>query len=135
MRIAFAFFAVSLTLAGCGGTIVVNGIKVPERRWNDTQDDLGPRAALELDCQRETLEFILTDTWHRIPRETAVQGCGRRALYQRPVTGMGLEEELGSWELAGPVITLEAPAAETPAAETPAAETPAAEAPAAEEGL
>jgi hypothetical protein len=130
MRIAFAFFAVSLTLAGCGGTIVVNGIKVPAHRWEGTQEALGSRAALELDCQREELEFILVDVWQRIPREAAVQGCGKRALYQRPLTGAGLEQELGSWELAGPVAVLAAPAAEAPVAETPAAE-----APAAEEGL
>jgi hypothetical protein len=109
MRFVFALVAVAVCVgvSGCGGTINVNGVDVPANRWEDTMDELRPRAALELDCQGAELEFVLISVWRRHPREIAVQGCGRRAIYERPIEGAGMDATLKSWTISGAVITLE----------------------------
>jgi hypothetical protein len=72
------------TTAACGGgkkIIVVNGIEVYEKHWNQVLTDLGPRASYDLNCPREQLELTLFKRTGRVPTEVGVAGCGTRAMY------------------------------------------------------
>jgi len=98
-----------ITAAGCAGNrIVVNGVEVYEKVWNQTKGELGPRAAFDLDCQAE-MNFVLNRKVGRIPVEVVVTGCGREALYTRMVVGAyGITTP---WHLTGAKKAAPAPAA------------------------
>ncbi len=84
VRRALLLVALGTTVAACGGgkkIIVVSGIEVYEKHWNQVLTDLGPRASYDLSCPREKLEFTLFKRTGRVPTEVGVAGCGTRAMY------------------------------------------------------
>jgi hypothetical protein len=91
---------VCFLLAACGRKIVVNDIVVYEKHWNRALSDIRPRATVELDCPGTQLQFTLLQRSGRVPTNVAVQGCGKTALYERPVARAGTMTAVGTWTLA-----------------------------------
>lgn len=87
-----SFFFLLLTviaLAGCASkrVIVVNNIEVYEHIWNDTVQQLAPRASFDLHCQPDQMQYLLFRRTGRYPVEVGVMGCGQQAVYSRPSIG------------------------------------------------
>ena len=91
------YFPLLLLLSACGGgpTIRVNGIEVYEKYWNQTLEDLRPRAAFDLNCPTGQSEFVLFKRVGALPSEVGVVGCSKRATYVRTIV-QGIE---GPWLL------------------------------------
>ena len=86
-------------LTSCGGSspkLVVDGIEVYEHQWVHTMNQIGPRAAFDLECPREQLKFTLFTRIGRYPTEIGVRGCGRRSTYVRNV---GQRNNFGPWRM------------------------------------
>jgi hypothetical protein len=106
-----ALVCASVASLACGEkVIVVNGIVVYQRPWAHTTSELEPRASFEFQCPREQLSFTLLKRRGRYPTEVGAEGCGRRGVYIRVVTG-GMRGHVGPW-----VLNSERPA---PVAPTP----------------
>lgn len=75
--------------------IVVNGIRVYERHWDKTLQELRPRASFDFGCPQEQLRFTLFKRSGRAPTEVGAQGCGHRGMYVRAVGTGGT----GPWVL------------------------------------
>ena len=93
-------------LTSCGGSspnLVVDGIEVYEHQWVHTMNQIGPRAAFDLDCPREQLEFTLFTRVRRYPTEVGVRGCGRRSTYVRDGVAPSMqfvgERSFGPWRM------------------------------------
>lgn len=101
----FALVLACTLLAGCGGrVIVVSGIEVYERVWYRSVETLAPRASYELGCPPEQLAYRLFQKVGRQPVQVGVMGCGRRAMYTRPVARVGGAVAVSdTWMLDGSV--------------------------------
>ncbi|MFW5876373.1 MAG: hypothetical protein ACOCXM_06520 [Myxococcota bacterium] len=77
------------------GVIVVDGIRVYERHWQQTLDELRPRASFDFGCPPGQIRFTLFKRTGRAPTEVGAQGCGRRGMYVRAVGPGGT----GPWVL------------------------------------
>lgn len=92
------------SVLGCSSSevIVVNGIDVYENHWQQTLDDLGPLASVDLGCPLNHLGFTLIRRTGRAPTEVGVTGCGRGAVYVRPtrmqfIAGGGAYMVIEAW--------------------------------------
>jgi hypothetical protein len=97
-----ALLALFVTGCATGNVVMVDGIEIYERVWERTKDELGRRAAAELNCG--TIDFQLIRREGREPVEVLVRGCARRAMYVRPTAhlggyGYGGYRAMGSWQL------------------------------------
>lgn len=71
-------------LGACAGRqIVVNDIEVYEHYWQQAVEQVGRRAAFDLRCPRDYLQFTLFAKRGRYPTQVGVDGCGSRAMYVR----------------------------------------------------
>lgn len=73
-----------------------NGIRVHEGRWDAAVAALGAQAEIEMRCG--DLEYRLIERIGKEPSKIAVEGCGQRALYERPVRrGMFRKRGTSDW--------------------------------------
>ena len=61
--------------------LVVNGIEIYEDRWDEAIRTLSPRAAYDLQCSANSLEYMLLQRHGREASSVAVRGCGRTQAY------------------------------------------------------
>jgi len=86
--VATLLLAAALVLVGCGGANVeVDGLRVRESRWNATLAELRPRAAFDLACDPDAIDFTLFHLADGRPVEVGAAGCGGRLVYSRPNVG------------------------------------------------
>ena len=99
IALPFALALFSLSFFSCGSSsgsravITVTGVQVYERIWQQTLQEITPRATYELQCPAEQLSFSLIRKYGRSPVQVGISGCGQRILYVRPIIG-GV---VGSW--------------------------------------
>jgi len=87
-----------LTFALAAGCHRQNGIRVHEGRWDEAVRILSAQAEIDLNCGE--LKYKLIERTGKEPTKIAVEGCGRRALYQRSVRRGALQHSHGSdWAL------------------------------------
>lgn len=79
----------ALTSCATKKVIINNGIEVYEAHWAKAKEDIARRATFEFSCPEPRLDFTLLHREGRSPTEVVVKGCGRRALYERPVVRLG----------------------------------------------
>ena len=93
----------SLALAtGCSpNKLVINGIEVYEKHWLAATRDVGRRASVQMNCPVDQLEFLLLHREMRDPTEIEVTGCGRTAVYERPIATAAGHVIIGSWRIVG----------------------------------
>lgn len=88
MRHLVPVWVLGVLLAGCAGPkIVVNGVEVYEREWEETLADLRPRARFDFACEASQVEYSLIKRSGRAPAEVGAAGCGRRGVYVRLAQG------------------------------------------------
>ncbi|MAT30136.1 MAG: hypothetical protein CMN29_35260 [Sandaracinus sp.] len=95
-------------------TITINGIEVYRRNWFAALHELKPVASYHLGCPAPQLEFLLVKRTGREPTQIAARGCGRQALFRRPVArvsdrGPGTRTAMGDWEIASAITPSHAP--------------------------
>jgi D-serine deaminase-like pyridoxal phosphate-dependent protein len=99
MRAQAWLLGVFLLATACAGPkITVNGIEVYQAHWDQAREEIGRRARFEMKC--EQLAYALLHRVGRYPTEVAVEGCGRRALYVRPMISSMHGGAIGSWQLS-----------------------------------
>lgn len=85
--------ALELTLTSCArnarNKVIIDGIEVYEAHWAKAKEDIARRATFEFSCPESRLEFTLLHREGQSPTEVVVKGCGRRALYERPIVRLG----------------------------------------------
>jgi hypothetical protein len=86
------------TAPGGPGIVVVDGIEVYQRIWDETRAVLIPMAERELQCPQSDLALSLQRKAGRYPIDVVANGCGRSVLYSRRAAGNGL---LGRWQSRG----------------------------------
>jgi hypothetical protein len=97
------FWMLLLAVSGSacvGKRISVGGIDVYESVWRRTTSDIGRKASFELGCDAGQLKYTLLHRELREPTEVAVEGCGHRALYVRPIATVGGYMAIGQWQLS-----------------------------------
>lgn len=94
-RLAGVCLLLAVGLGACAGRqIVVNDIEVYESYWQQATEQVGQRAAFDLHCPREQMQFTLFAKRGRHPTQVGVDGCGSRATYVRHVGPF-----VGPWHL------------------------------------
>jgi len=81
-------------LGACREVIVVNGIEVYENNWRKTIDEVGTRAAFDLGCPKEQLQFSLFAKVGKHPSQVGAEGCNKRGSYTRAI----IHSRIGPWQ-------------------------------------
>jgi hypothetical protein len=83
----------SVTTA-CGAALVVDGFKVSQAGWNDTQEKVAARFEFETKCPRTQLQLKLLQVGEEglyggggWPAQVGVTGCGQSIVYVNSIGG------------------------------------------------
>ena len=79
---------------------MVSGIDVYEAVWAQAKRVVARRAAFELKCPEKQIEFGLVNREGREPTEISAAGCGKRAMYERPIVRINGYAAIGDWRAA-----------------------------------
>lgn len=91
-RASAVVFAALVTMGACSRHIVVDGFNVHEGRWNRERPALVQRASFDMDCPADQIEVTVLSARSRFVLQAAVNGCGRRAVYDNGFDGVWVAE-------------------------------------------
>lgn len=75
-----------IPVLGACATIQVNGVSVAEDDWHAAEAAIRARAGFDLDCRElEITPLGVSDSMNKLANMAGVAGCGKKAVYIRPV--------------------------------------------------
>ena len=82
-RSCFALLATVITLfpVACATVLTVDGLEVVDYEYRRMQEQVIPRAVIELKCAKEALSVKVIAARNRFIQQVAVEGCGKTAIY------------------------------------------------------